>query len=333
MRIGRKLAAVGLTVGGMMLLGLGPVYGDVVGTEGPTESGIVEDTANATSATADAVETDAAVSLSPLGRVATSVQESVSALVGVLDFPGDPEPPSGCELAPEAPGCDDGDEGGEGGDEGDEGEGGGDPLDPCLVTPDAPGCEDDGDEGDGGDDPLNPCELAPEAPGCEDGGDDDGDGDDSDDGGTTPDPGDVLCTVDPDACDETGDPGNDNPGNGGNSGNGGNGGNGGNSGNGNGGVEAGQGSNGGGAQAEGTVPGNGSSVPSTAVVGCTDPGLCSATVLGDEASTYPAADSAVRNRALPETGSSSTNLPLTVGGGAMLVGGALLMGRRARTGV
>ncbi len=323
MRIGRKLAAVGLTVGGMMMLGLGPVYADVVGTEGPAEAVVAGEASDVTSTTEDAVGTDAAVSLSPLGRVATSVQESVAALVGALGE-GEGEPPVGCPPGAPDPLC------GGGGDEGDEGDGdgGGDPLDPCELTPDAPGCEDDGgdggdDGGDGGGDPLDPCEVAPDAPGCED------------DGGVTPpDPGDVLCDVTPAACEDPGteDPGTEDPGNGGDNGNGGNPGNagGGNGGNGNGGVDAGQGSNGGGAKAEGTVPGSGSGVPTTAVVGCTDPALCSATVLDAEASTYPAAGSATRNRALPETGSSSTNLPLTLAGVAMLVGGALLMRRRPR---
>ena len=301
MTIRRRLVGVGLTVGGMMLLGLGPVYG-VAGPAGTADTQLVGDTASTVAETDVAPGTERVITADALdgdGCGPDGIPCLPDPTCDTVPELCEEEPPPTCDTdpslcEPEPPTCE---------------------TDPSLCEPEPPTCETDPSLCEEPE-PVDPCVIdpascTPQEPGDGDNGGDNGGGSGDDNGGQNG--------------------GGHSGGNGGGHNGGGNGG----GHNGGGGVDAGQGSYDGGAQAEGTVPGVSPTSMQQDVVGCTDPALCSNVVLGESSTTSAApstAPSSGRNRALPEAGSSSSDLPLTLAGGAMLLVGAYLVRRRPRLG-
>ncbi len=304
MRNGRKVAAVGLAVGGMMVLGLGPVYGEPVDAAGESTGTTVSTDApgaTATTGTATAGEGDATGSTTtavtgngaaaeaavpPVQRIAAAT-DPVTDLVDLVVVAAET-----VETAAE-----------------------GEPGPPGDV-PDPPGPPDE--PGPPEDPPVDPpVEEEPpieEPPVFEPPSEED--------------PGEVLCMIEPRLCDDYDPPSNPNPNPGGGNPGGGNPGGGGSGG----GFDGSDGSFGG-PTAEGALD---TQVGDPGLDACSDPTLCSSTVLGAETTTgtlpVATAETSTDGTVLPETGSSEKDLPFSVIGGAMLAAGAWLMRRRPRLG-
>jgi len=288
MRTGRRIAALGVLTGGLLLIGFaGPSLADT-GLSGPETPSV--------SVQVDAPALDQVVAAA---GVTLDGQDTLGTDTPGTDTPADD--PCSTDPLPCLPG-DPGGGGGNGGgndpgDPGDPGDGGGDGG--CGVVP--VDCGDPGDPGDPGDGGgIDPCTLGVAIPGCAPipgTGDGSGDGSGSDNG---------------------------NQGNGNGNGNGGQGNGNGNQDSGNGGTPStpGSGGNGpsGGPQVEGSRPGSTVSGVSDDVTSCTD-AICRNTVPAGANRTAPAQAQA----ALPQTGAQQDLRGLALVGALMVLWGAWLL--------